>query len=125
MGYPKVDRKLVKGGSEAYTKIWTKRLQEAREAGIKIGVIAVLHQASLEAGAERFYRYFTEELGLDDFQVNTPFAGGPAKDVEGGFHLDSIELARFLGELFDICIRNLSAPVLPLIPSDAFIVHSI
>src|SRR3984893_4610808 len=72
MDYPNVHRKLFRGGSEAYTKLWTKRLGEARGAGIKIGVIAVLHQASLEAGAERFYRYFTEDLGLDDFQVNTP-----------------------------------------------------
>src|SRR5258708_13068806 len=125
MGYPKVDRKLVKGGSEAYTKIWTKRLQEAREAGIKIGVIAVLHQASLEAGAERFDRYVTEELGLDDFQVNTPVAGGPAKGVGGGVHLDSSELARFLGELFDIWIRNGYGSGVSLGPFDALIDHFI
>src|SRR6201987_5921084 len=102
MDYPNVHRKLFKGGPETYTKGWTKRLHEARAAGIKIGVIAVLHQASLEAGAEKFYRYFTEDLGLDDFQVNTPFPGGPAKEVEGGFQLNSNELARFLVGLFDI-----------------------
>jgi hypothetical protein len=58
-------------------------------AGIEVGVIAVLHQASLDARPERFYRYFAEELGLDNFQVNTPFLGGPASKVEGGFHLDN------------------------------------
>ena len=123
MDYPNVHRKLFKGGPEAYTKLWTKRLQEAREAGIKIGVIAVLHQASLEAGAERFYRYFTEDLGLDDFQVNTPFAGGPAKDVEGGFQLDNGELARFLGELFDIWIQKGYDAGVSLGPFDALIDH--
>jgi uncharacterized protein len=123
MDYPNVHRKLIKSGPEAYTKLWTKRLHEAREAGIKIGVIAVLHQASLEAGAERFYRYFTEDLGLDDFQVNTPFAGGPAKDVEGGFQLDNGELARFLGELFDIWIQKGYDAGVSLGPFDALIDH--
>jgi uncharacterized protein len=123
MDYPNVHRKLFKGGPEAYTKVWTKRLHEARAAGIKIGVIAVLHQASLEAGAEKFYRYFTEDLGLDDFQVNTPFAGGPAKEVEGGFQLDNGELARFLGELFDLWIQKGYGAGVSLGPFDALIDH--
>jgi uncharacterized protein len=121
MDYPNVHRKLFKSGPEAYTKLWTRRLHEAREAGIKIGVIAVLHQASLEVGAERFYRYFTEDLGLDDFQVNTPFAGGPAKEVEGGFQLDNGELARFLGELFDIWMQKGYDASVSLGPFDALI----
>ena len=62
----------------------------------------MLHQGSLEAGPERFYRYFVEELGLSDFQVNTPFPGGPAKEVEGGFQIDSALLAEFMIGLFDI-----------------------
>jgi uncharacterized protein len=123
MDYPNIHRKLFKGGPEAYTKLWTKRLHEARAAGIKIGVIAVLHQASLEAGAERFYRYFTEDLGLDDFQVNTPFSGGPAKDVEGGFQLDSGQLAHFLGELFDIWMQDGYDSGVSLGPFDALIDH--
>ncbi len=69
-------------------------------------MIAVLHQASLEAGPERFYRYFTEELGLSDFQVNTPFPGGPAKEVESDFQLDLSDLARFLVGLFDVWIAR-------------------
>src|SRR5689334_8664270 len=50
MDYPNVHRKLFKGGTEAYTELWTRRLEEVRATGIKVGVIAVLHQASLEAG---------------------------------------------------------------------------
>jgi uncharacterized protein len=125
MDYPNFHRKLFKGGPEAYTKVWTKRLHEARAAGIKIGVIAVLHQGSLEAGAERFYRYFTEELGLDDFQVNTPFAGGPAKELDGGFQLDSDALARFLGELFDLWMKDGYGSGVSLGPFDALIDHFI
>ena len=77
MDYPNLYRKLFKGGAAAYTELWTKKLREAKAAGIGVGVIAVLHQGSLEAGPERFYRYFTRDLGLTDFQVNTPFPGGP------------------------------------------------
>jgi uncharacterized protein len=123
MDYPNVHRKLFKGGAEGYTRVWTARLREAQAAGIKVGVIAVLHQASLEAGPERFYRYFTEELGLEDFQVNTPFAGGPAKEVEGGFQLDSAGLATFLTGLFDIWIQRGYASGVSLGPFDALIHH--
>ena len=60
MDYPNVHRKLFRGGAEAYTELWTQRLGEAKAAGIEIGVIAVLHRASLEAGPEDvlpvFYR---------------------------------------------------------------------
>jgi uncharacterized protein len=123
MDYPNVHRKLFKGGAEAYTKVWTARLREAQAAGIKIGVIAVLHQASLQEGPERFYHYFTEELGLDDFQVNTPFPGGPAKEIEGSFRLDSTELARFLGGLFDVWMKRGYASGVSLGPFDALIHH--
>ncbi len=106
MDYPNVHRKLFRGGAEAYTKLWTQRLHEAKAAGIEIGVIAVLHQATLKAGPEKFYRYYTEELGLTDFQVNTPFPGGPAKQIEDDFKLDMLELAAFLVGLFDIWIAR-------------------
>jgi uncharacterized protein len=123
MDYPNVHRKLFKGGAQAYTELWTRRLHEARAAGIEVGVIAVLHQASLDAGPERFYRYFTEELGLDNFQVNTPFPGGPASKVEGGFHLDNDELAKFLVGLFDVWIERGYAAGVSLGPFDALIHH--
>jgi uncharacterized protein len=83
----------------------------------------VLHQASLDAGPERFYRYFTDELGLDNFQVNTPFPGGPASKVEGGFHLDNDELAKFLAGLFDVWIERGYASGVSLGPFDALIHH--
>src|SRR6201982_2059641 len=49
MDYPNVHRKLFTGGAKAYTELWTRKLHEAKAAGIEVGVIAVLHQASLEA----------------------------------------------------------------------------
>ena len=123
MDYPNVYRKLLNGSAAAYTELWTRRLHHARSAGIKVGVIAVLHRASLEAGPQRFYRYFTQELGLDDFQVNTPFPGGPAHEVEGGFQLDTGELATFLTGLFDLWIKEGYASGVALGPFDALIDH--
>jgi uncharacterized protein len=123
MDYPNLHRKLFKGGAEAYTEVWTKRLHEAREAGLEVGVIAVLHQGSLNAGADAFYRYYADELGLTSFQVNTPFPGGPAKQVEAEFDLDKTELAGFLGDLFDIWMDRGHASGVALGPFDALIHH--
>jgi uncharacterized protein len=123
MDYPNIHRKLFNGSASAYTELWTRRLQEAKAAGIKLGVIAVLHQASLETGARKFYHYFTQELGLTDFQVNTPFPGGPAQQIEGGFQLDNGQLAAFLGELFDIWMSEGYRSGIALGPFDALVDH--
>jgi radical SAM protein with 4Fe4S-binding SPASM domain len=123
MDYPNIHRKLFNGSAQAYTELWARRLQEAKAAGIKVGVIAVLHQASLETGARKFYHYFTEELGLTDFQVNTPFPGGPASEVTGGFQLDNGHLADFVGELFDIWMSEGYSRGVALGPFDALIDH--
>ncbi|PTY04102.1 SPASM domain-containing protein [Verrucomicrobia bacterium LW23] len=123
MDYPNVHRKLLKGGADSYTTLWTRRLREAQAAGIRVGVIAVLHQASLEIGAEAFYRYYTEELGLEDFQVNTPFPGGPANESENSFILDNAALAKFLTELFDVWMEQGHHKGVALGPFDALIHH--
>jgi radical SAM protein with 4Fe4S-binding SPASM domain len=121
MDYPNTHRKLFSGSAEAYTQTWTRRLQEARSAGIEIGVIAVLHQGSLDVGPEAFYRYYTEELGLKNFQVNTPFPGGPANHE--GIHLADADLAGFLTGLFDVWMERGHAEGVQLGPFDALIHH--
>jgi radical SAM additional 4Fe4S-binding domain len=123
MDYPNRHRRLFNGGPEAYTRLWTRKLHEARSSGIRVGVIAVLNQGSIEEGADRFYRYFTEELGLDDFQVNTPFPGGPASEMENAFQLESGALAEFLGSLFDIWMERGYGTGVSLGPFDALIDH--
>lgn len=123
MDYPNDHRKLFKGGPAAYTALWTQRLREAQAAGLQIGVIAVLHQGSLEVGPEAFYRYYTEELGLTSFQVNTPFPGGPAKAVAAEFDLDKVALGQFLGGLFDVWMERGHARGVSLGPFDELIHH--
>ena len=83
MDYPNRHRKLFKGGAEAYTRLWTRKLKEAQAADIEVGVIAVLHEGSLEAGPERFYRYFTEELGLEQLPGEYPISGRSCSGSRG------------------------------------------
>lgn len=123
MDFPNEHRKLFRSGAAAYTALWTQRLHEARSAGIEVGVIAVLHQASLNAGPEAFYRYFTEELGLRSFQVNTPFPGGPANAELGGIAPGHEELAQFLAGLFDLWMDHGYHSGVSLGPFDALMDH--
>ncbi|MCE5335963.1 MAG: radical SAM protein [Desulfobacteraceae bacterium] len=106
MDFPNLHRRLKAGGTVEYNLIWTRKLREARDAGIKVGIIAIPNSKTLELGAERFYSYFADELGLSDFQVNTPFPGGAGGEVKPGFPLDEAGLGRFLSELAEIWTRR-------------------
>src|SRR4029453_12591305 len=55
MDYPNEHRKLFKGGAEAYTRLWTRKLRDAQAAGIEVGVIAVLNEGSLKPAPKNFY----------------------------------------------------------------------
>jgi radical SAM protein with 4Fe4S-binding SPASM domain len=121
MDFPNTHRKLFSGSAESYTKVWTQRLHEARAAGLEVGVIAVLHQGSVEIGPEAFYRYYVDELGLTNFQVNTPVRGGPAN--KDGIQLDDRELGPFLAGLFDVWMERGYDAGVTLGPFDALIHH--
>jgi radical SAM protein with 4Fe4S-binding SPASM domain len=106
MDYPNLHRKLFNRGADEYTRLWSDNVKAAREAGIDISVIAVPNRGTLEAGAERFYSYFADELGIDSFQVNTPFPGGEENDVKKSMPLDVEELSRFFIELTDVWVER-------------------
>jgi radical SAM protein with 4Fe4S-binding SPASM domain len=106
MDYPNLYRKLFHAGPIEYTRIWTRNVRLAREAGIKIGVIAVPNQATLAIGAERFYSFFVDELGITDFQVNTPFPGGEQNQVKQDLALENEKLSRFFVDLADIWVER-------------------
>lgn len=99
MDFPNLYRKLKSGGPKEYDRIWTRNVREATEAGVEVGVIAIPSERTLELGAQRFYSYFVDELGIRDFQVNTPFPGGSANDVKMGYPLDTARLSGFLADL--------------------------
>ena len=99
MDFPNLHRKLKGGGPKEYDRIWARNVQEATEAGIEVGVIAIPNERTLEMGAERFYSHFVDELGIKDFQINTPFPGGSVNDVKMGYPLDTGRLSGFLADL--------------------------
>lgn len=99
MDYPNAHRRLKNGSTDQYTALWLRAVADARAAGISAGCIAVLHKATLEAGPEPFYDFYTETAGLTELQVNMPFPGGPG---EGGDTLAPVPLAAFLAGLMDV-----------------------
>ena len=70
MDFPNLYRKARHGTPAQYTALWSRNVRDAREAGIQVDVIAIPNKATLQVGAERFYTYFVDELGITDFQIN-------------------------------------------------------
>jgi len=99
MDFPNLHRRLAGSDPQDYEKRWRRKVAQAREAGIQVGMISVPNPATLEAGAGWFYARVAEELGISEFQINTPFAGGPPNRVKDGYPLDPERLADFLLEL--------------------------
>ena len=103
MDFPNLHRRLHDGSTRGYDEAWARAVQETREAGIHLGVIAVVNAGSLEAGPEAFYDFFTRQAGVCDFQVNTPFPGGPGRNARP---LDTQALSRFLLGLMEIWMER-------------------
>ncbi|MGB4946230.1 MAG: radical SAM protein [Candidatus Competibacter denitrificans] len=124
LDYPNLHRKLLGHEPDTYNQIWARRVSEARAAGIEIQVIAVPNRATLELGAERFYSHFVDELGITDFQVNTPFPGGTGSTAKKALPVDEVAaLGRFYTELADVWLargRDCGVRVGPL---DALLQH--
>lgn len=106
LDYPNLHRKVAGRGPEHYDALWERNLRMARAAGIDVKVISVINQATLDIGAEAFWTYFVDQLGVYDFQVNTPFPGGEINAVKEGMTLDVEALARFHCELADIWLER-------------------
>jgi radical SAM protein with 4Fe4S-binding SPASM domain len=103
MDYPNSHRRLKNGSTEQYTRLWLKAVKEAQSAGIDVGLIAVLHQDTLNSDPVEFYRFFTETAGIGDFQVNMPFPGGPN---EGAGTLEVEPLTKFLLGLLEVWLKE-------------------
>ena len=124
LDYPNLHRKLLGQGPDTYNDIWARRVREARAAGIEVQVIAVPNQATLEIGAERFYRHFVDELGITDFQVNTPFPGGEATAAKKELPVAEVEkLSRFYTELADVWLERGYRQGVRVGPLDSLLQH--
>ncbi len=106
MDFPNRHRRMPGGSPEEYTERWTRNVRKARDAGIDVGVIAVASAETLKLGAEAFYTFFVEQVGVTDFLVNSPFAGGRPNDVKRDLPLDAQSFGGFLVELTDIWLER-------------------
>ena len=106
LDFPNLYRKLAGGTPDTFNQTWYRKLEEAKEAGIQVGIIALLHDGTLSAGAEQFYSYYVEDLGVTRFQINTPYPGGHPTPVKQGFPLDNDLLSAFYSDLFDLWMRR-------------------
>ena len=126
MDFPNLHRKLKGGEPGEYETQWIRKVREARESGIKVSIIAIPNDKTLQMGAERFYSYFADELGITEFQVNTPFPGGSPNLVKDGYPLDTERLGRFLLDLARIWIdrgRDKGVQVGPFDRLSEYFVH--
>ena len=106
LDFPNLHRKIKGGTAEDYDRIWKRKYIEAKDAGIQVGVITLPNARSLEIGAERFYSFFIDELGIEELQVNTPFPGGRFRETKTGFPLESGAFARFLAGLANVWMER-------------------
>ena len=106
MDYPNRHRKLPGGSAADFNAVWIRNVRQAQDAGIHIGVIALPDAETLQRGAENLYSYFTEELNITDFQINTPFAGGPEDICKAAFPLNTGKFTDFLTGLAAIWIER-------------------
>ncbi len=79
---------------------------KALDSGIHMGVIALPNKEILRIGAESLYSYFVDNLNITDFQINTPFPGGPYNSSKTDYPLDNDLLTDFFTDLCRIWIER-------------------
>jgi radical SAM protein with 4Fe4S-binding SPASM domain len=96
LDYPNPYRRTASLEGEAYNAAWCAKRDMAERDGIRVSVIALPNRGSIGIGAERFYRYYRDEVGVDGLQINLPFP-----NEEKGFEPMPLEdLGRFLSDLY-------------------------
>jgi radical SAM protein with 4Fe4S-binding SPASM domain len=123
MDFPNLYRKARNGTPAQYTAIWSRKVREARQAGIQVGVIAIPNKGTLQAGAERFYAYFVDELGLTDLQINTSFSGGERNAAKQESLLDLDGLSQFCVDLARVWVERGYEKGVKLGPLDQLLHH--
>jgi len=102
LDFPNLYRMTPSLTAEEYTRAWMQKKELAQRDGFVVSVISLPNPETLRLGAERFYRFFKEEVGVTNVQVNFPFPG-----KNGALQpLDLEELARFMTDLYEVWVAS-------------------
>lgn len=104
LDYPNLFRRAAGGRPEDYFSLWRRGYDAALDGDVHVGLIAVANHGTLAAGAAAFYDFFVAEVGVDDFQVNTPISSRSQANLQSP--LDPHSLGRFLVELADVWLAK-------------------
>lgn len=100
--FPNVYRKTPTISEDEYLHAWLKKKEAAEKDGFTVSVISLPNPETLKLGAERFYKFYSDEIGIKNVQVNFPFPGGD----DGLQSLDLDELAVFMIDLYEFWIAS-------------------
>ncbi len=100
--FPNVYRKAGSRSTDDYNRYWLEKKHLAERDGIRVSVIALPNAETLELGAERFYRYYREDLRVQALQVNFPFPGNSGVPAA----VDLGRLSAFMVELYEVWLYN-------------------
>lgn len=106
LDFPNVHRSFRGVSGAGYNDVWAARYREAVSRGLEVSVISVPNRETLLVAPEDFYRYYVEELGIRNLQVNTPFAAGPSRLLAEELLLDPMALGDFIAGLIDVWLSR-------------------
>ena len=103
LDFPNVHRSTPRLGVAEYTSAWLAKKAEAECDGFEVNLITLPNSGTFDIGADRFYRFFKDEVGVKNLQINFPFPGiagdKPAR-------LDRDRLGRFMHDLYHTWIAD-------------------
>ena len=97
LDFPNLYRTTKSFDQKGYIREWLKKKGEAENDGFIVNVITLPNTETVKIGAPAFYRYFAEEVGIRNVQINFPFPGVDGKNPE---LLKLDELADFMENLY-------------------------
>ena len=105
LDFPNLHRRVKGMSPDGFNDLWLRRYREASANGIGVGVISLPNRKTFEMGAEAFYAYYTETVGLRGFQVNAPFPGVAAGSSER-LAVNGEEYGKFACDLIDVWLKQ-------------------
>ncbi len=106
LDYPNLYRRTVGGRIEDYNDLWISKFRLLKAAGIGVGVISLPNVKTLEIGAEEYYAYYFDHIGVNGLQVNSPFAGGVPNETKKEYPLDQVKYADFCIDLLNVWLER-------------------